>query len=185
VNIKIYFQTEENYKMEKAYEICIEMIEQRGYKIVDSDNERILAVKADNSQMCVFVVPSHKFNVETIQEYISMMKKMNLSHCIIVIKDNATPIAKKIIDESPDLDIELFYVDELQYNITKHYLVPKHELAYKKGTADYTAFKKKFMADNFPVILKSDVVARFYAFQKGDIIKITRPNGLITYRIVK
>jgi DNA-directed RNA polymerase I, II, and III subunit RPABC1 len=171
--------------MEKAYEICIEMIEQRGYKIVDSDNERILAVKADNSQMCVFVVPSHKFNVETIQEYISMMKKMNLSHCIIVIKDNATPIAKKIIDESPDLDIELFYVDELQYNITKHYLVPKHELAYKKGTADYTAFKKKFMADNFPVILKSDVVSRFYAFQKGDIIKITRPNGLITYRIVK
>ena len=171
--------------MEKAYEICVEMIEQRGYKIVDSDNERILSVKPDNSQMCVFVVPSHKFNVETIQEYISMMKKMNLSHCIIVIKENATPIAKKIIDESPDLEIELFYVDELQYNITKHYLVPKHELAFKKGTVDYNAFKKKYMADNFPVILKSDAVARFYAFQKGDIIKITRPNGLIMYRIVK
>ena len=171
--------------MEKAYEICVEMIKQRGYKIVDSDNERILSVKPDNSQMCVFVVPSHKFNVETIQEYISMMKKMNLSHCIIVIKENATPIAKKIIDESPDLEIELFYVDELQYNITKHYLVPKHELAFKKGTVDYNTFKKKYMADNFPVILKSDAVSRFYAFQKGDIIKITRPNGLIMYRIVK
>jgi DNA-directed RNA polymerase I, II, and III subunit RPABC1 len=171
--------------MEKAYETCIEMIEQRGYKIVDRDDERILATKPDRTHMCVFVAPSHKFNVESIQEYISMMKKMELTHCIIVNKDNATPIAKKIIEDSPDLDIELFYVDELQYNITKHYLVPKHELAYKKGTKEYTAFKKKYMADNFPIILKTDAVARFFAFQKGDIIKITRPGGVICYRIVK
>jgi DNA-directed RNA polymerase I, II, and III subunit RPABC1 len=171
--------------MEKAYETCIEMIEQRGYKIVDRDDERILATKPDKTHMCVFVAPSHKFNVESIQEYISMMKKMELTHCIIVNKDNATPIAKKIIEDSPDLDIELFYVDELQYNITKHYLVPKHELAYKKGTKEYTAFKKKYMADNFPIILKTDAVARFFAFQKGDIIKITRPGGVICYRIVK
>ena len=171
--------------MEKAYETCIEMIEQRGYKIVDRDDERILATKPDKTHMCVFVAPSHKFNVESIQEYISMMKKMELTHCIIVNKDNATPIAKKIIEDSPDLDIELFYVDELQYNITKHYLVPKHELAYKKGTKEYTVFKKKYMADNFPIILKTDAVARFFAFQKGDIIKITRPGGVICYRIVK
>lgn len=171
--------------MEKAYETCVEMIEHRGYKIVDRDEERILATKPDGTHMCVFVAPSHKFNVESIQEYISMMKKMSLSHCIIVNKDNATPIAKKIIEDSPDLDIELFYVDELQYNITKHYLVPKHELAFKKGTKEYTAFKKKYMADNFPILLKTDAVARFFAFQKGDIIKITRPNGVISYRIVK
>ena len=171
--------------MEKAYETCVEMIEHRGYKIVDRDEERILATKSDGPHMCVFVAPSHKFNVESIQEYISMMKKMSLSHCIIVNKDNATPIAKKIIEDSPDLDIELFYVDELQYNITKHYLVPKHELAFKKGTKEYTAFKKKYMADNFPILLKTDAVARFFAFQKGDIIKITRPNGVISYRIVK
>ena len=174
--------------MELAYETCMDMIEQRGYKIVDRDDERILAIKPDKQQMCVFVSPSsYKFNVETIQEYISMMKKMELTHSIIVSKDNATPIAKKIIEESPDLHMELFNVDELQYNITKHYLVPKHELAYRKGTKEFLLFKKKHnnMTDNFPVILKTDPVARFYAFQKGDIIKIIRPNGMITYRIVK
>jgi DNA-directed RNA polymerase I, II, and III subunit RPABC1 len=174
--------------MEKAYTTCKEMITQRGYTIVDQDEERILAIKPDNKQMCVFVSPSsYKFNVETIQEYISMMKKMDLTHSIIVSKDNATPIAKKIIEESPNFNIELFNVDELQYNITTHYLVPKHELAFKKGTKELLQFKKKYnnMTDNLPVILKSDPVARFYAFQKGDIIKITRPNGMITYRIVK
>lgn len=172
--------------MEKAYEICIEMITQRGYTIIDRDEERILALKPDSDHMCVFVTPSNKFNVETIQEYISMMKKMDLKHSIIVNRDNATPIAKKIIDESPDLNLELFSVDELQYNITKHYLVPKHELAYKKGTVEYNDFKKKYMSDNFPVLLKSDPIARFYAFEKGDIIKITRPpHDIVVYRIVK
>jgi DNA-directed RNA polymerase I, II, and III subunit RPABC1 len=172
--------------MERAYDTCIEMITQRGYSIVDRDDERILAIKPDKQQMCVFVSQTHKFNVESIQEYISMMKKMDLKHSIIVNKDNATPIAKKIIEESPDLNMELFSVDELQYNITKHYLVPQHQLAFKKGTKDYIAFKKKYnMIENLPVILKTDAVARFYAFQKGDIIKITRPNGMITYRIVK
>lgn len=174
--------------MERAYLTCIEMITQRNYTIVDQDDERILAVKPDNSQMCVFVSPSsYKFNVETIQEYISMMKKMDITHSIIVSKDNATPIAKKIIEDSPYLNMELFNVDELQYNITKHYLVPHHEVAFKKGSKELQFFKKKYnnMTDNLPVILKTDPVARFYAFQKGDIIKVTRPNGMITYRIVK
>lgn len=174
--------------MERAYETCMEMITQRGYEIVDRDDERILAIKPDKQQMCVFVSPqSYKFNVETIQEYISMMKTMDLTHSIIVSKDNATPIAKKIIEESPDLHMELFNVDELQYNITTHYLVPKHELAFKKGSKEYLLFKKKYnnMMDNLPVILKTDPVSRFYAFQKGDVIKITRPNGMVTYRIVK
>ena len=29
--------------MEKAYETCVEMIQQRGYTIIDQDDERILA----------------------------------------------------------------------------------------------------------------------------------------------
>jgi DNA-directed RNA polymerase subunit H (RpoH/RPB5) len=36
-----------------------------------------------------------------------------------------------------------------------------------------------------PFILKTDPVSRYYYFQKNDLIKITRRNGTITYRIVK
>lgn len=168
----------------KAYEICIEMINQRGYKILDQDDERILADKPDNTQMCIFLSNYSKFNVESIQEYLSMMKKMDLNHCIIVYKDNITPVAQKIVDDSFDMDIELFSEDELQYNITKHYLVPLHEIMYKKGTPDCIAFKKKY-TDKFPILLKSDPVCRFYNYDKGDIIKITRQNEYVSFRIVK
>jgi DNA-directed RNA polymerase I, II, and III subunit RPABC1 len=170
--------------MQKAYEICLEMIQQRNYKILDRDDERILAMKPDNTQMCVFVTNATKFNVESIQEHISMMSKMNLTHSIIVYKDNATPVAKKIIDESQDLIIELFHVDDLQYNLTKHTLVPLHELYAKKGSVKNSEFKKKY-SDKIPILLKNDPVSRFYGFQKGDIIKITRKDDYVTFRIVK
>ena len=170
--------------MQKAYEICIEMILQRNYEIIDKDDERILSKKPDGNLMCIFLTNSSKFNVDSIQEYILMMRKMNLWHSIIVYKDNVTPVAKKIISDTKDFKIELFQEEELQYNITKHYLVPNHCIYGKKDSKESIEFKKKY-SENFPVILKSDPVARFYAYEKGDIIKITRRNGYVTFRIVK
>ena len=170
--------------MQKSYEICLEMINQRNYTILDKDDERILSKKPNKELMCVFFTQSSKFNVESIQEYILMMKKMNLSHSIIVYKDNVTPVAKKIIDETKEFKIELFQVDELQYNITKHYLVPKHEVHHKKGTKECIKFKKMY-SDNFPILLRNDPISRFYDYEKGDIIKITNSLGYVSFRIVK
>jgi DNA-directed RNA polymerase I, II, and III subunit RPABC1 len=168
-----------------AYDICVEMFNQRGYEIVEQDDERILAIKEDGNQICAFISKNMtKFNVDRIQEYISMIKKMDICHCLIVYKDSATPIAKKVVEDSKEIVIELFNEDELKYNITKHYLVPLHELLYKKKTKECDEFKKKY-SDKFPVLLKTDPVARFYFYDKGDIIRITRKDGYVTYRIVR
>lgn len=170
--------------MERAYTISLEILNQRKYIVLDKDDERILARKPNDELMCVFLTNSIKFNVESIQEYILMMKKMNLYHSIIVYKDNVTPVAKKIIDDTKEFKIELFKVDELQFNITKHYLVPKHEIHFKKGTKECMKFKKTY-GDNFPILLRNDPVSRFYDYEKGDIIKITDSNGFVWFRIVK
>lgn len=170
--------------MEKAYETCLEMFEERGYSIVEKDSEQILALKKNGKQVCAFIANTPKFNVERIQEYISIMKQMDVWHAIIIYKDNATPVAKKVIEESNQILIELFDESEMQYNITKHYLVPKHELAHEKGTKSAKDFKSKY-GDKFPFILKTDPISRFYGFNTGDIIKVTRKNGIIMYRITK
>ena len=164
----------------KAYDVCMEMFIQRGFDIVEQDEERILAVKDDGAQICAFIPKiMSKFNVECIQQYISMLKKMDIYHCVIVYKDSATPIAKKVVEDSCEILIELFNEEEMQYNITKHKLVPLHKLKYRKNSKECAAFSK------YPIILKTDPVSRFYGFQKGDIIEITRSNGYITHRIVK
>ena len=168
-------------KTQKAYIICEEMFIQRGYNIVEKDDERILAIKQDGNQICAFISKlSSKFNVELIQEIISMLNQIDVWHCIIVYKDTATPVAKKIIEESKKMKIELFHEDELQYNLMTHELVPKHELIYKNGSKESAEFKK----NKYPIISRLDPVSRFYNFSIGDIIKITRKSGHIIYRIV-
>jgi DNA-directed RNA polymerase subunit H (RpoH/RPB5) len=166
--------------MEKAYEICLEMFEQRGYEIVQKDDERILALKEDKNHVCAFLIATLKFNVDKIQECIGIMKKMDVFHGVIIYRDSVTPIAKKVVEESKEILIELFNVDEMQYNVTKHYLVPKHELKYKKDSQEAKEFKK----NKYPIISKDDPVSRFYGYNIGDIIMITRKNGYIMFRIV-
>jgi DNA-directed RNA polymerase I, II, and III subunit RPABC1 len=170
--------------MQKAYQTCLEIFEQRGYDIIEKDEDQILSMKKNGKQICAFMANTPKFNVERIQEYLTIMKQIDVWHAIIVYKDNATPVAKKVIEDANDLIIELFHEDELQYNITKHYLVPKHELAYSKGTKGAKEFKEKY-GDTFPIILRTDPVSRFYGYNKGDIIKITRKGNYVTYRFVK
>ena len=168
--------------MDKAYETCLEIFEQRDYEIIEKDDERILAIKPDGNQVCAFFTRTRtKFNVDTIQECISMMNQMDINHSIIIYKDIATPVAKKIVEEIVNMIIELFNEDELQYNITKHYLVPKHELMYSKDSEESKYFKK----NKYPLILKADPVCKFYGFKTGDIIKVTRKNNNIMYRIVR
>ena len=167
--------------MEKAYEICQEMFIQRNYEIVDSDEDRILAIKEDGNQICAFFTV-HKFNIDRLQEYIKMLKDMDCWHCVIVFKENATPVAKKIVLDSKEMIIELFEQDEMQYNLTKHELVPKHE-KIKIDDSNRAQFGK-FIVDKLPIISKNDAVSRFYGFKKDDIIKITRKNGYIFYRRV-
>lgn len=168
--------------MEKAFQICIEMFIQRGYNISETEEfNKIIAIKSDGSQVCSFMSYHSKFNVTCIQNYISIMHDMNINHIIIIYKNSVTPMAKKIVESSQDIIVELFSEDEMQYNITKHRLVPTHQ---KLPDNEAEQFKKEF-GIRLPVILKTDPVARFYAYKRGDVIKIIRNNGYITYRIVK
>ena len=109
------------------------------------------------------------------------MKDLNLVHAIIIYKDSVTHVAKKVIDDLQGITIELFDEKTLRYNITKHRLVPQHTPLTKTESME---FRKKYGV-KLPVILKSDPIAHFYNFQKGDIIRIDRPDGYVSFRIVK
>jgi len=79
------------------------------------------------------------------------------------------------------MNIELFQADDLQFNITQHKLVPKHIRMNKEEMKD---FREKY-GTNIPILLRTDAVSRFYDFAKGEIIKIIRRDGFVSYRIVR
>jgi len=168
-------------KYERSYNICLTMLNKRGYQIVSQDDDRIHAQKQDGSPVCVFFFKEDKFNVKNIQIYISLMKDMQLSHAIIIYAENITSFTKKIVRQSTDMNFELFPQADLQYDITTHALQPTFE---KLSADDAETFKKKFGV-KISKMRKEDPIARFYCYNKGDIVRVTRAAKYIDYRIVK
>lgn len=159
-----------------------EMLSERNYSFDNMDDDRGEMMFVDNKDNCnkiiIFFPEETKVNIDVIKEKIYRMKNIEIKKCIIVYKESITSSAKKTI-EMLSSDIELFNIEELKYNITKHYLVPKHILLTDKEKKEIKSFNKKL-----PSLLRSDPVSRFYNYKKGDVIKIIRDNHIICYRIV-
>lgn len=166
-------------KMEKALETCIDMLLERGYKYYD-ENSGIMSDDKNNS-IFIFILPTGKLTIDQIKTFIMKAKQYDITHFIVIINDNITPTAKKYIHDIPDMKCELFTCSELQYNLTRHYLVPKH-VKLEPRQANYI---RKTTNNKLPIMLHTDPISRFYDYSTGDIIRIDRKDGSIIYRIVK
>ena len=179
----------------------LEMFIQRKYKKIDckkidlipSSIGHIIITAEDTSGNPVWAFDIiSKLNADTIQAHLAVMNTHNIKHSIMICEKQPTPVCNNVIANSLNLGIiiELFQTEDLEYNPTKHILQPKFSLLDEKEAEE---LKKKYGASNFPVLLRSDPIVRFYNYDKGSIIKITRKNvrnGIstgesITYRIVK
>ena len=170
-------------RSDNVRKIIMEMFTQRGYSDIDEDDNRIIAIKPDGTQICAFSTIIEKLNVAEIHNHVAILQKDEINHGLIVFEGNPTSAVKNVVANTPDLKmtIELFQADDLQFNITEHKLVPKHIRISKEETKE---FKEKYGTD-IPVIKTDDAVARFYNFCKGEIIKIIRKDGFVSYRIVR
>jgi DNA-directed RNA polymerase I, II, and III subunit RPABC1 len=167
-------------EQEKIKETTTEMLQQRGFEVSEIDDELVASAKGKAS-IIVFFNQSPKINNDRVQEYILKMRNDNFTHAIIIYNDAVTSTAQKVIDELKGMRIELFQKKTLRYNITKHRLVPTHSLLTK---SEMKTFKEEY-GTKIPIILYNDPVARFFDFQRGDIVKVERKNGFVCYRIVK
>lgn len=79
---------------------------------------------------------------------------------------------------SQGLRSEIFHISELQYNVTKHVLVPQHQIVIDKEEREKV--RKDYNVRDFrlfPIILNTDPIVRFIGGQADDLIRIVRnPN---------
>lgn len=169
-------------KMKQARMICREMIEQRGYTINDVDDNdphrRRLFAEHDKSKdrLCVFFC--NKIDKSCSRYVIESMDSLHISHSILVYL-NLTPQGRNTIQCQKDKWIELFTVRNMQFNPTKHTLVPLHKKTKKK-----LLVRANFDLTQFPKIKSTDPIVKFCGFRVGDVISITRKTGDHVYRIV-
>ena len=173
-------------KEKQAIKVILEMLIDREYKIdyadYDFTNEQpyIIKAKKNINTTIVFINEDEKLNIQGIKDKISIMNKENATSCIIIYKSTVTSSAKKSL-ETLEYEFELFALHELQLNITRHRLVPRHTrvLPSEKEELD------KNYKGKLPILLHNDPISRYYAFKRGEYIRITRKDGSIIYRIVK
>lgn len=167
---------------EKGKNTVIEMLTDREYKNIKVEGNTIIVKNPDNCEdnLIVFFSEEIKLNINHIKDFNKMIKENKYSKAILVYPSTITPSAKNLLKTNKEIEIELFELLELQYNRTRHRLVPKH---IKITSPDEIASLKKYIK-TIAYILEDDAISRYYNYKKGDIIKIIRHNGSVYYRLV-
>lgn len=162
-------------------EIIKKLLHFRNYLIIEEDETKFIA--QNNEKLLIVIFSFHaNLNIETIKIYINILNTLSLTHMIIVYNKSITSASKKIIKyfKTQGIHIELFQSDKL-VDISAHRLFCPHE----KIIGDEEAEIREKYGSKLPKILTSDAMVRWYGFEKGDILRITRKGGHITYRLVE
>lgn len=166
----------------QAVSTCIDMLIHRGYTHY---NEELNMFEHSTNKLMLFILPVGKLTLVQIRHYISKTTEYDVNHCIILVNDTITPIARKHISEIP-IKCEVFTMSQLQYNITKHKLVPKHtKLTPNQAITIKEKYGKNEKGEKcLPRMYITDPMARFLGLSVGDVVRIERNDGNIVYRMV-
>ena len=93
---------------------------------------------------------------------------------IICYGDDLHDVHKNL--DKRDEDLQIFHMNRLISNITRHVLVPKHELLNKDEKLEIKKEFKLPSLDKLPHILDTDPIAKYYNMRHGDVCKIYRPS---------
>lgn len=181
-----------------AWKTSIELARDRDYvidevynKITETDFKYILQnepIKADiickthkkytNKILYVKFVHMLKIKPSTIKEILKSMQSIPTNkselELIIILKSKPNNTIIKLEKEYPYMQI--MWCKQLQFNISKHEYVPKHELLSVEDGDKILERYSLTSRQQLPIMLKNDAVARYYNYKSGDIIKITQTN---------
>lgn len=120
---------------------------------------------------CLF--PS--FKIAKVRDVLQNMEG-GVEDMIIITKENLTSThLKSLHEELPHTRIQCFTLKELQVNISKHILVPKHELITDtQAIQDILASYHVKTRAQLPLILKTDPMAKYLNAQPGNLVRVTR-----------
>lgn len=183
--------------MEKIYtsfNIIVDMLKARGVNVPPVDAGQIESfIKSQTNKpgfeimlgttRLVYYLAS-KFRWAEFKKFFEDRPECDLT--LIIVKEKVSQNNLKQI-AALDIDYQIFLLKELQFDISKHELVPKHEFISDpeevKKIMEQFSLKTKHQ---LPIILKTDPMARWLNLKTGDIVRISRPSQTsghyVTYR---
>lgn len=132
---------------------------------------QIFVLDVGNALRLVYCL-APKFKTADVKKYIEPTHQK----IILVVREKLSSTNTKTILDG-DQDMQVFSLAELQFNISKHSMVPEHQLIPVSEEARISDILQSLgikTKNQLPVILKSDAMARFLNAKSGDIVQITR-----------
>lgn len=128
-----------------------------------------------NQSLRILYALQPKFKLSEIRKYIDDQYDLTL----IILREKVSTTNMKSIDETrkKSSDIQVFHIKELEFNVTHHILVPKHELLAWDKEDEIQALTEKYQVKSrfqFPLILRTDPVAKYFNGKPGNLFKIKR-----------
>ena len=168
----------------KSFQTVVEMLSDRALDIGEltphSAHELLEVFVTNNKQLFEVVINdikivyclSSKIKWSEFKKHFEDEKPYSLY--ILIVKDKLTQNNAKMLS-SLKMNLQQFDIKSLQFNISKHELVPKHELVRDenevKDIVSRYSLKSKIQ---LPIILKTDAMAKYLGLKNGDVVKITR-----------
>lgn len=118
---------------------------------------------------------SKQLGVKGIEPAIDFMNKEKIHDMIIITAKQLSSSADKKLESLVAYNIQIFTEDEMGFDPTEHFLVPKHIPLTDEQQRSFLN-DNGLLIDNIPVILSSDVIARYYGLRAGRIVRIEREN---------
>ncbi|XP_044950324.1 DNA-directed RNA polymerase V subunit 5A-like isoform X4 [Hordeum vulgare subsp. vulgare] len=141
--------SQESHRLFLARRTALEMLRDRGYSVPESELARTLPefrawwaqepeierlsfstfLASDHSdKVKILFCPPEPVRIANIQEIHDQIEGENLSRLILILLGKIMPRAKESVKEKFTFKVDIFQVNELLVNISKHDLKPKHEV---------------------------------------------------------
>lgn len=163
----------------QSLKTILEMLRDRGIETgVSADgaqdligsNQNYFEFAIDRIKIVYYLMSKFKWTV--LQKSFEDEKPYDLY--ILIVKEKPTQNNLKFV-HATKLDVQIFDIKELQFNISKHSLNPKFEVIREVSDVE------KIIRDNslknklqLPIILRTDPMARYLNLKSGDVVRITR-----------
>lgn len=184
----------------------LEMVADRGINVPDAVSMvtfEQFSIQYDVNNLDIFINDSMKnvyihFNagsddakfgksslVDIYKRVVSTYKDENIN-IILILKQKENSTVSKELEKKQYENVEIFLKKNMIFNITHHFLVPQHIVL---NDEEANAIIEKYHTDKmeFPKILRSDPIARYYAMKSGQMCKIIRRSPevgeSVSYRI--
>jgi DNA-directed RNA polymerase subunit H (RpoH/RPB5) len=131
-----------------------------------------------------------KLGVEPIAEFIRMATNYGVKWAILISEQDISSEAARNLQDIKIIYFQHFFDDELMYNPTKHYMVPRHEALTEDEAREFLR-ENHLKPSQLPILKYVDPLARptekdrdkvtdpivkYYGFLPGQIIRIYREN---------